>query len=75
MNDGTGKKQRFYANLRAEMSRRGFTIAETANLVWISRSGFFRRLKGTTNFTVDEAKRLAELFGTDIDYIMEYTEI
>ena len=61
----------FYGNLRAEMARKGLSVADTAKYLGVSRQSFHLRLSGNVKFTLDEAQKLAALFGVDVDYLME----
>ncbi len=68
------KGHRFYENLRAEMARKGLSVIDTAEKIGLSRQSFHLRLCGAVKFTFDEAKKLADLLGADVDYLMEFKE-
>lgn len=61
----------FYGNLRAEMARKGLSVAETAKHLGVSRQSFYLRLSGNVKFTLEEAQKLAALFDVDVDYLMK----
>ncbi len=67
-------KIRRYNNLKAEIIRKGLSLTETAKLIGMSRISFYNRMKGSSKFSFDEAKKLADLLSVDIEFIMEYQE-
>lgn len=47
--------------LRAQMVRRGFKVDDLAEKMGISRSAFYRKLNGSSEFDREEISKLSEL--------------
>lgn len=47
--------------LRAQMLRKGFKVENFAEKLGISKSAFYRKLKGTSEFDREEISKISEL--------------
>lgn len=57
-----------YRNLKAEQARAGMTNQEVAENIGICRRGYESKLK-TGRFTVNECRKLCQLFACSFDYL------
>ena len=62
-------------NLKAEMTRNQKTIGKMALFLGVSSNTFSFKLNGKREFTLDEAGKMADLFGVSIDYLAEKQQI
>ena len=51
--------------LEYEMKMKGITVAEMCNALQISRSSFYRKCNGKTEFTRREIEEIIEILGID----------
>jgi antitoxin component HigA of HigAB toxin-antitoxin module len=58
-----------FPNMRAEMKRYGKTNADMAKFLGVSDNTFSFKLNGKREFTLEEIKKIAELFSVTIDYL------
>ena len=58
------------ANVRAEMTRQGFTQEQVGAALGVSQSGISRRLLGAIAFDVTELTILARLFGVPASHLL-----
>lgn len=60
-----------YKNLSAEIARKGLTKKTVAKEIGLSESAFFKKLKGTSSFSFDEALKIKSVLGLDcpIEYL------
>lgn len=61
-----------YPNLTAEMARRGETCITLAELLNISVSAAYRRMKGLVEWSKSEIDTLCDHFGKDYDYLFRW---
>lgn len=54
----------------AYLERTDTTKAELANQMAISRTSFYNKMDGTTEFTLSEAGKLAEILGITTDQLL-----
>lgn len=54
----------------AYLERTGTTKAELANQMSISRTSFYSKMDGTTEFTLSEAGKLASMLGITTDQLL-----
>ncbi len=57
-----------YRNIKAEQARARITNQKVAETLGISRRGYENKLK-TGRFTVDECRKLCQLFTCSFDYL------
>ena len=60
-----------FPNIKAEMARHGEKQVDIATLLGISDVCFNRRLRGVTNFTIEELSILREHWNVSIDYLVD----
>jgi transcriptional regulator with XRE-family HTH domain len=58
-------------NLKTEMTRHRKTNADMAKYLGVSDNTFSFKLNGKREFTLDELKKIAQLFSVSIDYLAE----
>lgn len=60
-------------NIKEEMRKNGLTVAAMADLLGVSSNTFSWKLneKRGREFNLSELAKIAELFGTPIDYLVE----
>lgn len=65
-----------YRNLKAEIARKGWTITKLAINLGMSSQSLSLRMRGTINFTLNEAKKVKAVLGTELslDQLFEWTE-
>ena len=65
-----------FANLNAEMVRRGVTPVAIANIIGKTEKSTRAKLAGKYPFTLSEAKKIRDTYflGYDLDYLFEQTE-
>lgn len=59
-----------YPNLQAEQARQGMTNMQVADKLGIARPTYENKKK-TGRFTVEECKRLCEMFHSSFDYLFD----
>ena len=52
-----------YSNLRAELARRNMSIFDLSKETGISKAKMYSRVKGETDFTLNEALKIADTLG------------
>ncbi len=57
------------ANIKAEMARHMKTNADMAAELGISKTSFGLKLNEKREFTLSEARKIAEIFGVTVDYV------
>lgn len=62
-----------YKNVKAEQARAGMTNQQVANVLGLSRRGYENKLK-TGHFTINECRKLCEMFSCGFDYLFATTE-
>lgn len=60
-----------YPNLRAEIARRGLTLAQVAEIIGKTISTTSLKMSGKSDFTLPECKALSVYLGTPIDRLFE----
>lgn len=62
-----------FPNLRAEMTRKGFSVKELARKIGIGESTLHQKLNGSYSFTLDEALMIRAVLDVDmtIDFLFE----
>jgi DNA-binding XRE family transcriptional regulator len=61
-------------NVKAEMSRHGKTNADMAKLLGMSENSFSFKLNERREFSLTEARKIAELFKVSVDYIAGFKQ-
>lgn len=56
----------YYPELRAMMARKGFTQFSLAKDIGISHVGMSKRMRKEARFTLDEAKAIKKILGTEM---------
>lgn len=56
-------------NVKAEMARHQKTNADMAAALGMSETSFGLKLNERREFTLSEARKIAEIFGVSVDYI------
>ena len=56
-------------NIKAEMARHGKKKADMASALGMSETSFGMKLNEKREFTLNEARKIAEMFNVSIDYI------
>ncbi len=51
--------------LKEELKKRGITTAEMCNKIGLSRSAFYRKCKGITEFTLSEINKIVTVIGSE----------
>lgn len=57
--------------LKAEMVKRGINGQNLSSQIGISESAFYRKLNGTSEFTINEMKDIARVLNMDHEAIIE----
>lgn len=68
-------KKILYPNLVAELSRNGITFTSVAKELGVSRAAIYKKLDGTTNFTLKDITTIQELIklaDSNGDYTLDY---
>lgn len=68
-------KKVIYPNLVAELSRNGITYTSVAKSLGISRTAMYKKLDGTTNFTLKDITTIKEILkvaDSNGDYTLDY---
>lgn len=62
-----------YKNLRAEMSRRGVTVKDLAELIGVRHATVSDKLHGKSRFFFDEAEKIRDSFFPDcsLEYLFQ----
>ena len=65
-----------YSNLKAEIARKGWSITRLALNIGMSYQSLSQRMRGIINFTLNEAKKIKAVLGTELslDQLFEWTE-
>lgn len=61
-----GKKIVLYPNLIAELARGGVTITRLAKSLNLSRNALYRKLDGTTTFTLKDMVAIQNFFNDEV---------
>lgn len=62
------------ALLEYEMNKRGVTTNKMCDVLGISRSAFYRKCKGTSEFTLSEIKKIIDFLEIDSPMEIFFTE-
>lgn len=60
--------------LEYEMKRRGVTVENLCENIGMSRSAFYRKCRGTSEFTLTEIQKIVENLGLDSPMGIFFTE-
>ena len=60
--------------LEYEMKRRGLTVENLCENIGMSRSAFYRKCRGTSEFTLTEIQKIVENLGLDSPMGIFFTE-
>ncbi len=55
-----------YPNLKAEIARKGETFGSVANICNITSNTFSQKINGKSEFTIDEAMKIADFLEADM---------
>jgi DNA-binding XRE family transcriptional regulator len=61
-------------NVKAEMSRNDKTNAEMARFLGMSETSFSFKLNEKREFTLSEARKMAEMFKVSVDYVAGFKQ-
>lgn len=61
---------RFNRNVAAEMARSGLTQIDLAGMLGMHQTALSRRLTGRTEWTLSEAKRVADVLGVELSVLL-----
>ena len=67
----TDRRKSPYKNLIAELDARGFSFPKVAELIGSSKSSIAKKMRGERNFKDSEKKRLAEILGKPIEFLLQ----
>lgn len=70
-----GTKKLLYPNLAAELARLGITYVSLAKMLGISRPALYKKLDGSTNFTLKDITAIQEILkaaDSNGDYTLDY---
>lgn len=70
----TDRRKSPYKNLIAELDARGFSFPKVAELIGSSKSSIYKKMRGERNFKDSEKKKLAEILGKPIEYLLIRSE-
>lgn len=70
----TDRRKSPYKNLIAELDTRGFSFPKVAELIGSSKSSIYKKMRGERNFKDSEKKKLAEILGKPIEYLLQRSE-
>lgn len=61
-----------YPEIQHQLEKAGMSYSDLAEILGITRQGVYRRMHGLAKWTLNDALRVCELFGTsDIRYLFQ----